>query len=162
MKRPTRVLAWTLALAFSTATQAQAQRLAVGDRARIVLPEEQRQSETFRPGELVLRGSVVRLAHDSVYIRPSGAAGALGIPLSSAVSVDRSLGLRPRPQSALRVGVITAIQSGLLWAAIQPGMSSKPGFESRSQALAVGAGVGAVVGIAIGAFLPGERWQRVR
>lgn len=138
-----------------------AQTLRPGDRARIAIREAQPQDETPAQRRIILRGEVIRVNTDSLFLRVPGAAGELGILLPTALSVHRSRGVRSRPASALRSGVGLAV-AGALFFGLTYGQPERDfGVINRGEAFALGAGIGAVTGIVLGALLPTERWQRV-
>ena len=154
-------LVLSCAAVMALATVAGAQSLQPGDRARIVLRETQRQDETQTQRQLILRGDVASVSGDTVFLRFAGTVGAVGVPLGSAISVHRSLGVRSRPASAVRNGLLLATV-GALYLGLTFSETHDYGVVNRGEALALGAGLGAVTGAVIGALLPTERWQRIR
>jgi hypothetical protein len=140
----------------------EAQTLEVGQRTRVVVREGQRQDEQALRRELVLRGDVTRFSGDTLFLRPAGTTGELGVPMSSALRLYRGTGVRSRPVSALRNAVIFGIVGvGSAGIAHNPQRDGAFGG-SRGKAYLTGAAVGAVFGIVWGALLPTERWERLR
>jgi hypothetical protein len=140
----------------------EAQTFASGDRARIVVREAQAQDEAPGRKQLILRGNVTRVSGDTIFLRPVGTTGELGIPTSSALRLHRSLGVRSRPASAFRGAVTFAIVGAATFALTYRRDEMDYDVDSRGQAAALGAGVGAITGLVFGALQPTERWQRIR
>ncbi|HEU4994157.1 MAG TPA: hypothetical protein VFT29_05030 [Gemmatimonadaceae bacterium] len=141
---------------------AAAQQLAPGDRVRITIRERQAQDEAPATRRLILRGDLVRLEGDTLFLRPAGTVGELGVARSAAVTIHRSRGVRSRAESAVRSGVGFAILGALFAGVNYQEPHRTYGVAHRGDAFALGAGIGAAFGIVYGAILPTERWQRIR
>jgi hypothetical protein len=134
--------------------------LAPGTRVRVLLPEQERQSGSTRGGHLV-RGTLVRLTADTMYVAVTDSLGPLAIPRHYVQRLDRSRGVPSAVGSGLRRGLIGGVACagvGLLLAAGDNSATKRPYGE---WALAGGATCFAV-GATLGALFPTERWQRVR
>jgi hypothetical protein len=147
--------------AMSAATNLTAQwpaDLAPGVRVRARLPEAQYQVDGSR-GHLV-RGRIMALAPDTLYLAVTDSLGTLAIPRSLIQRVDISRGIPSRGLSALQRGVLSGVTSALA-ALIAFGINDEPdGIDSQTAALVWG-GVGLVGGSVFGALYPRERWKRV-
>jgi hypothetical protein len=148
--------------AISAATNLTAQwpaELAPGARVRARLPEAQYQVDGSR-GHLV-RGRIMALAPDTLYLAVTDSLGPLAIPRSLIQRIDISRGLPSRGLSALQRGVLSGVTSALA-ALIAFGINDEPdGIDAQTAALVWG-GVGAVGGSVFGALYPRERWKRVQ
>ena len=136
-------------------------QLVVGERVRVIVREEQRQDEDATRRRLVLRGDLTRVSGDTLFLRPAGTVGELGIPMSSAQRLYRSEGVRSRAVSVIRNAVILG-GLGVLYGGLLHNPRDDDPFEGRGKAYLYGAAVGAATGIVWGALFPTERWQRVR
>jgi hypothetical protein len=151
-----------MVVTFAAPVRAQeAHTLDVGQRAQVVVREVQRQDGTPLRREIVLRGDVTRFSGDTLFLRPAGTIGELGIPIMSALRLYRSGGVRSRAVSMIR----NTFVGGLL-GALYLGTMYYGARENASENLAThylqGAAVGAATGLVLGALLPTERWHRLR
>ena len=106
-----------------------------------------------------LRGTVTRLSSDTLFLDSTDRPGVYAIPRGTIERLDVSAGRRSRPQSAIRCGVAGAAGSFLLCSAL-PDLTASG--ERRHGRLMVGRVLGgALVGMAVGALVPLERWRRV-
>jgi hypothetical protein len=142
-------------------TVGHAQELIPGDRIRIAIRERQPQDEAPALRRLVLRGQLTRVAADTLFLRPGGTVGEIGIARATAISIHRSRGVRSRAASAARSGLGLAIAGSLIAGFSYRKPNHTYGVTNRSEAFALGAGIGALTGIVFGALLPTERWERV-
>ena len=132
--------------------------LSPGVRVQIRIPEAQFQANARR-GHL-LRGQIVQLGTDTLYLAVTDSLGALAIPRSYIRQLDRSRGVPSRGTSALRRGAILAVGTAAL-TMLTYGLEDDP-YLSAGEAALVGAGVGFAVGAVFGALRPEERWRRIR
>jgi hypothetical protein len=132
--------------------------VAPGARIQVRLPEAEFQGAPRR-GHL-LRGRVVRLVPDSLYLAVTDSVGALAIPRHLVERLEYSRGVPSRTSSALlrglRAGAATAVFLVLL-----NERDDDPEISTGEAAL-LGGGVGFVMGAVVGALRPEERWRRVR
>ena len=128
-----------------------------GVRVRMTMPDTVRQ-EPLTPSRQWLRGTVERVAADTLYLSVANAGGVLAIPRTSPRRLDVSRGVPSRPTSALRQGLSLALAGTLVATITEHG--GDPQRWSGDAALA-GAGVGFGVGLVLGAAWPSERWRRV-
>jgi len=154
-----------LLLSASLSSIAAAQQLppvTVGTRVRVRIPETAAQPETpFRRWQQ-LRGEVTRVAPDTIVLRPAPALGEIVVPMSMVRRLDRSTGVPSAGASALGGGILGAL-AGALWLGLDYDREGHDyGVTRRSEAVALGAGLGLVVGAVVGAIAPTERWHRVR
>jgi len=106
-----------------------------------------------------LRGTVTRLSSDTLFLDSTDRPGVYAIPRGSIERLEVSAGRRSRAQSAMRCSLVGAAGSLLLFSAL-PELSA--GAERRHGQLMVDRALtGAVVGMAVGALVPLERWRRV-
>ena len=150
-----------VAIAFGTPTLASAQPLTIGDRARVMVAEEQRQSETPALRAQLLRGSVTRVGRDTIYLKPGGGIGEIAISFAAIRRVDRSLGVPSRLASAIGKGLALGLLSSLF-----AGLGYDDGWrwhsvDSRGEAFLWGGVVGFASGAVLGAIWPTERWKRL-
>ena len=138
-----------------------AQRVSVGDRVRVELPESEAQDENPWRRGLVIRGRVTNVSRDTIFLRPASEVGELAIPLAGVHELRRSLGMRSRPMSALREAVGAGVILSLVMGGTFEPQRQTYGVNTRAQAFAVGAMWGAIGGAVIGALQPTERWQRI-
>ncbi len=131
-------------------------------RAGRTIFERQPQDEAPGNRRLILRGDLTHVQGDTIFLRPAGPAGELGVARSMAISIHRSSGIRSRAASAVRSGVIFAIIGSLSMGINYDRPDVTWGVASRGEAFALGAGVGAALGVVLGTFYPTERWQRIR
>jgi hypothetical protein len=126
--------------------------VAVGSRVRVMLPDSVRQA--WGPRVQWVHGGVEALATDTLYLRVHATASPLAVPRASIKRMERSVGVPPRIESAMR---------GALAGAFWLGMISLVGESSfwNDEIAGVVAG-GAAIGFAFGAIFPTERWRRVR
>ena len=143
-------------------TVGHAQELIPGDRIRIAIPERQPQDEGPALRRLVLRGQLTGVEADTLFLRPSGTVGEIGIARASAISIHRSRGVRSRAASAARSGLVTEIAGSLIAGVSYRKPAQTYGVTNRGEAFALGAGIGALTGLVFGALLPTERWERNR
>lgn len=132
--------------------------IAPGARVQVRLPEAEFQRRAPR-GQL-LRGRVVRLAQDSLYLAVTDSVGPLAVPRSLIERLDISRGVPSRGTSAL----IRAIETGLSFALVTA-LVNELYDDSRlsfGEAALAGGGIGLVLGGVVGALRPEERWRRVR
>ena len=139
----------------------QGQVLQAGDRVRIVLPEAQAQDETPLMRQFILRGTLTRLAAETLYVRPPGVPSALAVPNAVALTIHVSKGVRSRARSAARAGFLAALLGATFTGFTYEEPGHMYGVINRSEAIALGAGFGAVFGGLWGVVFPTERWQRV-
>jgi hypothetical protein len=132
--------------------------VAPGVRVQVWLPEAEFQTAARR-GHL-LRGRIVHLAQDSLYLSVTDSIGPLAIPRSLIQRLDRSRGVPSRTTSALLRGARDGAAFALL-AVLLNEMDDDPNLSTGEAAL-VGVGVGFTLGAVVGALRPEERWRRVR
>jgi hypothetical protein len=152
---------WCLALVAAANLPIGAQTIAVGDRVRLTLPEKQRQDESAFVRRQYLRGDVTAVSGDTVVLRVAPGSGETAIPLSSALQVDRSLGVRSRPVNALRVGALSAVLLASYTVVAYSIFHQQYDSGSQWRTTLGWAGVGFAAGAIEGALLPTERWERV-
>jgi hypothetical protein len=129
-----------------------------GARVQVRLPEAEFQPRAHR-GQL-LRGRVVRLAQDSLYLAVTDSVGPLAIPRSLIERLEYSRGVPSRPTSALIQGLRTGVAAALV-----VGLVNELDDDSNlsfGEAALVGGGIGVAIGAVVGAIRPEERWRRVR
>jgi hypothetical protein len=129
-----------------------------GARVQVRLPEAEFQ-DSPRRGHL-LRGRVVRLVSDSLYLAVTDSVGPLSIPRSLIERLEYSLGVPSRTSSALGRGLRAGAGSALLLVLLNE-IQDDPEISTGEAAL-LGGGVGFAVGAVVGALRPEERWRRVR
>ena len=143
------------------ALRAQFVDVPVGTRVRVWLPEPSRQEEGPVRRQL-LRGSVSRVAGDTLLLSIPGAAGAVAIPRATMRRLDVSRGVS-RPVSAVERAVGGAIGGAITYALMNdPRRSGGPHYRTDWRAAGVGASWGAGIGAVVGFIFPHERWHRVR
>jgi len=132
--------------------------VAAGARVQVRLPEAQFQVGGHR-GQL-LRGRVVHLAQDSLYLAVTDSVGPLAIPRSLIERLDYSRGVPSRTTSA----AIQGIRMGVAVALLVAGLNELDDDSNLSfgEAALLGGGVGVALGAVVGALRPEERWRRVR
>ncbi len=130
-----------------------------GTRVQAKLPEAQFQP-VGRRGHLV-RGRVVDLATDTLYLAVTDSVGPLAIPRHLIERLDYSRGVPSRASSALTHGVRTGAAMALLLVLLN-GLEEGSDRMSTGTAALAGAGVGFTLGAVVGAFRPQERWREVR
>ena len=102
MTSPGRRMCLALVLTLCPVARANSQwppEVAAGARVQVRLPEAEFQPKAAR-GQL-LRGRVVRLAQDSLYLAVTDSVGPLAIPRSLIERLEYSRGVPSRPTSAL-------------------------------------------------------------
>lgn len=134
----------------------------VGSRVQVTIPDAAAQRVTPFVRTQLVRGEVTRIVTDTIYVRPAPALGSLAVPTASVRRLDVSLGPPRRSSSALVRGIEHAVVFALAGVLLYSEGEREFGVTSRSEAAALGAGVGLVGGAVIGALAPFERWQRVR
>jgi hypothetical protein len=130
-----------------------------GARVQAQLPEAQFQPAARRGHQL--RGRVVSLATDTLYLAVTDSVGPLAIPRNLIERLDYSRGVPSRTSSALARGVRAGVATALLlvlWNELDDGSNRT----STGTAALVGSGVGFAMGALVGALRPQERWRRVR
>ena len=133
----------------------------VGGRVRVWLPEPYRQEEGPLRRQL-LRGSVERVAGDTLLLSIPGAVGAVAIPRVTMRRLDVSRGTS-RPVSAVERAIGGAIGGAITWAVMNdPRRRGGPHYRTDWRAAGVGASWGAGIGAVVGFTFPHERWRRVR
>ena len=132
--------------------------VALGVRVQVRLPEAEFQP-LGRRGHL-LRGRIVQLAQDSLYLAVTDSMGPLAIPRRLIQRLDRSRGVPSRTTSALLRGARDGAAFALLMVLLNE-MDEDPDLSAGEAALA-GGGVGFALGAVVGALRPEERWRRVR
>ena len=131
-------------------------QISEGARIRVQLPEQQYQSDARR-GHL-LRGRVVRLGTDTLYLAVTDSLGPLAIQRSLIERVDISRGVPSRGSSALGRGLFSAAS----WALIGLVYGSIDDDVEAGDAALVGGTIGFGIGAIVGAIWPQERWKRVK
>lgn len=108
----------------------------------------------------VVRGEVSAIQGDTVFLRLTPTNAEAAITLSSALHLERSLGVRSRFGNALRLGFATG---ALFGAAVGLTNLSFDGYanENRAQALWTAAAIGFATGAAQGAIFPTEHWEEI-
>ena len=129
-----------------------------GARLQVRLPEAEFQAGARR-GHLV-RGRVVRLSPDSIYLAVTDSLGPLAIPRSLIQRLDRSRGVPSRTSSALLRGARDGAAIALLTVLLNE-LHEESDLTTGEAAL-LGGGVGFALGAVVGALRPEERWRRVR
>jgi hypothetical protein len=99
-----------------------------------------------------VQGTVLGIAPDTLYLRPSDSARVVAIPRFQIRGVQMRLGPPSRRGSALRRGAAFA----LIGAIVRP---FPPPFRSTWRGVAAGAGLGFGVGAVAGLAQPSERWR---
>jgi hypothetical protein len=130
-----------------------------GARVQVRLPEVQYQVGSRR-GHLI-RGRVTSLTSDTLYVAVTDSLGPLPIPRRMIERLELSRGVPSRFASAARRGLIAAAGFALLSIAINE-IDDEPDQVDTGTAALIGGSVGLVVGGALGAIYPNERWKRVR
>lgn len=125
---------------------------------QVRLPEAQFQASAPR-GQL-LRGQVVRLTHDSLYLAVTDSVGPLPIPRSLIGRLEYSRGIPSRTTSALERGLRTGA-AGVLFVVLLNQLYDDSEISAGEAAL-LGGGAGFAIGAVVGALRPEERWRRVR
>lgn len=137
-------------------------QVAVGERVQLSLPEQAGQPDTPWRRGMLIRGSVDRLAGDTLHLRVEGATAPLPVPFTAIRTAWRSRGVPSRAASALRRGLETGLIVGLFAFATYNVDRWDFGQSSRAQAGVAGAAIGALAGAVHGALFPAERWREVR
>ena len=126
--------------------------VAVGSRVRVMLPDSVRQA--WGPRVQWVHGGVEALATDTLYLRVHATASPLAVPRASIKRMERSIGVPPRLESAVR---------GALAGAFWLGLFSLAGQDSFwNDKVTEGVVAGALIGFSFGAIFPTERWRRIR
>jgi hypothetical protein len=144
-------------LGFSETTAQWPATVESGARARVRLPEVQYQ-ETVRRGHL-LRGRVIALTPDTLYLAITDSVGPLAIPRPLIQRLDLSRGVPSRGANALRQGLISGALNALVLVLINEVGTSE--WDTGEAAL-IGGGIGFATGAIFGAIFPRERWKSVR
>lgn len=131
--------------------------VAAGARVQVRLPEAEFQPKAR--GQL-LRGRVVRLAQDSLYLAVTDSVGPLAIPRSLIERLEYSRGVPSRPTSALIQGLRTGVAYALVVGLVNELYDDSD--LSFGEAALLGGGIGVAIGAVVGAIRPEERWRRVR
>jgi hypothetical protein len=150
-----------VALLGSAPALTEAQTLRHGERIRVALPDTLRQDESRTSRRMILRGSVTRLHADTLFLRPAGTTGELGVVRSQAISLHRSGGVRSRLASAARTSAFMAVGGAAWTGGTYRSVDRDLGIKNRGEAVAVGAIAGAVAGAIVGVFLRTERWTSI-
>lgn len=132
--------------------------VAPGARVRARLPELQYQSDDRRG--LLIRGRVLALTPDTLYLAVTDSVGSLPIPRRLIERLDVSRGVPSRGTSALTRGLYHAAYLGLSLGVIY-GLDNDDDV-STGTAILVGAGSGFTLGAIVGAIFPRERWKSTR
>ena len=136
-----------------------------GWRLRVHVPEDARQI-AFQPRRQWLRGTVARLAPDTVYLDVPGTAGSVvAVPSDSVRELWRSRGVPSRGTSFLRGAVAGALGGALIgaaWIWLDEGNHEFYGQRSAGEAAQAGAAIGALYVGAVSFLSPVERWKRVK
>ncbi|HUF51596.1 MAG TPA: hypothetical protein VMN60_12210 [Longimicrobiales bacterium] len=132
-----------------------------GERVRVRLVEQARAVEGAAHRQR-LRGTLVRITADSLLLRVHPASDITAVARAGIDRLEVSRGVRTRLESATvngaRVALLGSIER-VLFASID---SERYADETTWESALIGAAGGAVIGIAIGALRPLERWQRLR
>lgn len=130
-----------------------------GQRVRVYLTEQPSEMDGDPPPQMLL-GTVVTVSPDSVALLVHPAARPIVLANRGIERIDVSEGLRSRLESSVRAGFWDAVSfAGQTYVAYS--LFDSHVFESRWHALAIGGGVGAVIGLVRGALRPQEHWRRV-
>jgi hypothetical protein len=132
-----------------------------GQRVRVRLVEQPQEIEGAAHRQL-LRGTLVRVTTDSLLLQLHPASAVTAIARTGIDRLDLSHGVRSRFASAVVNGASFAVVGSLertLFSLIDRG---RYGDESTLESALIGAAGGAIIGIAIGALRPQERWERLR
>jgi hypothetical protein len=132
--------------------------IAPGARIQLQIPEAEFQASPHR-GHL-LRGRVVRLVKDSLYLAVTDSVGLLPIPRSLIQRLEYSRGVPSRTTSALGRGLRAGAGSALLLVLLNELDDNSE--ISTGEAALLGGGIGFAIGAVVGALRPEERWRRVR
>jgi hypothetical protein len=144
-----------------------APELRPGWRVRLRIPESSRQVP-IGPRSQWLRGTISRLASDTVYLHvPGTIGGELAIPSDSIGAVWRSRGVPSRGTSMLRGALGGAVAGALvgaswIWLDDDGGRPDFFGQHTAGEAAAAGAALGAAYAGVISFVWPVERWKRVK
>jgi hypothetical protein len=144
-------------LGFSQAAAQWPPAVEPGTRVRVRLPELQYQ-ESARRGHL-LRGRVMGLARDTLYLEITDSVGPLAVPRSLIQRLDLSRGVPSRVANALRQGAISGVLWGLTLVLVNE-MDDTP--RGAGETALIGGGIGFATGAILGAIFPRERWKSVR
>ena len=147
---------FALAIAASPLAAQFPPEIAPRTRVRLCLPDSARQA-WLAPRQQFVRGEVTAVARDTLYFVLHGTQTPVAVPRSAIRRLDRSLGVPPGAESALRGAVAGAFWGAVYWAVFQD-----PGSHGSYRHLGDDAAVGAGVGFLLGAISPTERWRRVR
>jgi len=131
-----------------------------GARVRVTVPEEQRQPDKVTRGH-ELRGRVMHLNLDTLYLAVTDSLGPLAVPRSATRRIDLSRGVPSAGASALRRGLVTGVLGAVAGVLLVAG-DNEPGGSSEGDAALIGGGIGLVMGGVLGAVFPTERWRRIR
>ena len=130
----------------------------MGEEVRVWLSDPAREADA--DVTLMLRGTVLRLAPDSLVLRLHPAAGPTAVVRAGVDRLELLLGARSRRagawRQAWRWSLFGAVEFALLDAANDHPIADEPW-----QSMLIGAGVGAAMGAVYGALFPGERWRRI-
>jgi len=128
-----------------------------GARVKVRLPEKEFQFMGARGQDL--RGTVARLAPDTLYLRISDSLSLAAIPRTLIGRLDLSKGVPSRASSAARTGIRWGILYALLFALYDSGESTSL---SNTERTVIGGGIGLSIGAVFGAIYPVERWKHLR
>lgn len=131
--------------------------LRAGARVRVRLPE--REYQYMGPRGQSVRGTVVLLAPDTLFLRLGDSVGTVAIPRTHIRRLDVSRGIPSRVASAAGTGLFWGLALGLA-TALYP--QREPATLSHWEEVAIGAGAGLAIGAVFGAIYPVERWKHVR
>jgi hypothetical protein len=130
--------------------RAMTQAPSSGDRVRVVRVPDWTQIQV---------GTFERIAADSVWLVPTGRAGAIGIALDRGVRLEQSLGRRNQGLTGALVGL--GIGAGA-WIGALSMFCSSPSFECDELAMFVFFGVPpTAIGVVVGSLMQSEQWAAV-
>ena len=138
-------------------------RVHVGTRVRVWVPEPWSQEDHSFWRRQLLRGTVTSETSDTLHLSVPGTQGTLAVPRSSITRLDVSRGRPSRAASAFDRAFAGAIVGAISVALDNdPNGSRWPNYSRDWRAAEEGAKWGAAFGAVLGFAFPKERWRRVR
>lgn len=131
-----------------------------GTRVRVLVPEQERQANNQHVGH-ALRGTLVRLTSDTLYLAVTDSLGPLAIPRRLVQRLDQSRGVPSAAASALRRGLATGVGGAVAGLLVAASDTPQHPRDDAEWAL-IGGAAGFALGATWGALFPIERWRRVQ
>ena len=109
----------------------------------------------------LLRGRVMALASDTLYLAVTDSVASLAIPRSLIQRLELSRGVPSRGLNALRQGVVSGV-AGALTGLVTFGLIGEKSGSDGAEAAIVYGGVSFAAGAIAGAVFRRERWRRLQ